>query len=81
MFAKGSTAQARLRARFRQSGANVIIAPDSDKTVTLGYAATPTPGWKPQFEFKVVGIVVVAVVGAVAYLVLRGRRPAEAEVY
>lgn len=75
VFASGSTAEAKLRARFRKIGINETIAPDSDKTVYLGRGGGEETGFGLPFELKVIiaVVVVMAVVGAAVYLALRGR--------
>lgn len=75
-FASGSTAQAKLRARFRQTGANITIAPDSDKDVTLQYAVVaPLPSYEMPFFVKAMISVIaaIAIFAAVVFLALRGR--------
>jgi len=74
-FASGSTAQARLRAHFRQIGANIKIAPDSNKDVILYYSAPPVPTYEIPFFVKVMisVVVVISIIAAVVFLALKGR--------
>lgn len=73
-FTGGTTAQARLRARFRQTGANVLIAPDSDKNVILQLEQS---SWSveipPMLVLIIVVLAVLVIVAVIAYLLLRGR--------
>jgi hypothetical protein len=73
-FAGGATAQARLRARFRETGANVAIAPDSDKEIVLRHETT---SWSveipPMLALIIVVLAALAVLAVVVYLLMRGR--------
>jgi len=71
----GGRGDVTLRARIRQTGANVKVAPDSDKTVSLVVA----PGeWGLPLPLPVmIGIIVGLIVVTVAVVVLKTRRPPE----
>lgn len=64
-----------LRARIRETGRNVKIAPDSDKAVSL--IAAPAEWGLPIPLPVIIGIIVALIIAVVAVVVLKTRRPSE----
>lgn len=78
-FVSGSTAQARLRARIRKTGANVVLAPDDTKEDVIIRHETETWSLELPLILKIIIVIVgiSIVVGAVAYLTISGGEEAE----